>query len=252
MIAELVAERNVQFFSLSPQKHRRGESKIYNHRQFSFRGLGVLCRYRLQFHEFCVGRVIHKGMNISNVHDDVKRGERSRLGGGRARAAGGERREERRSGVELVSPENRINLQKETAVRAEIALVLISPPPPSRFRDEISRYESGWGRSKEAFCRGNRGKQGEGGRICVAATKMHFITTEQLNMGGRTDGRTDGLGESTSSTSTLSAGKNEAGRSKQTHDEAHQEGHIALPPCLPLSLSPSLPPSLDTYTQAIT
>ena len=40
-------------------------------------------------------------MNISNVHDDVKRGERSRLGGGRARAAGGERREERRewSGV---------------------------------------------------------------------------------------------------------------------------------------------------------
>ena len=99
--------------------------------------------------------------------------------------------------MELVSPENRINLQKETAVRAEIALVLISPPPPpppppppSRFRDEISRYESGWGRSKEAFCRGNRGKQGEGGRICVAATKMHFITTEQLNMGGRTDRRT--------------------------------------------------------------
>ena len=87
-------------------------------------------------------------MNISNVHDDVKRGERSRLGGGRARAAGGERREERRSGVELVSPENRINLQKETAVRAEIALCLdlsssLALPIPT-LRDEISRYESGW------------------------------------------------------------------------------------------------------------
>ena len=51
-----------------------------------------------------------------------------------------------------MSTENRINLQKETAVRAEIALCLglrSSLPrlpllhSPSRFRDEISRYESG-------------------------------------------------------------------------------------------------------------